>query len=53
MRVFVYHTVKCFMDTEGVSELYEIRPALWFVRHRLYMLLGQELTEILSKNKVS
>ena len=37
MSVFVYCTVKLLLDTGGVSD------------RKLLMLLGQELTEILSK----
>ena len=48
--VFVYPTVKLFLDTGGVKDTAGLAR---FVRYRLLMLLGQELTEILCKNKKS
>ena len=48
----VYCTVKLFLDTGEVT-VKDPSGLAWFVRNRLSMLLGQELTEILSENKKS
>jgi hypothetical protein len=51
---FVYHTVKLFLYTRGVSDRKRSGwpcSYAWFICHRLLMLLGHELTEILSENK--
>ena len=51
MHVFVYRTVKLFLDMEGGSDCKQSSRLTWFVHHRLLKLLGQELTEILSEKK--
>ena len=35
MDVFVYHTVKLFLDTGGVSDTKDLSGLAWFVHHRL------------------
>ena len=50
-RVFVYRTGKLFLDRGGVSDRKRSAGLTWFVHHGLLMLLGQELTEILSEKK--
>ena len=51
MRVFVYRTVKLFLDAGGVRDHKDPADFAWFVRHKLLMLLGQELTKLLSEKK--
>ena len=52
-RVFVHRTVKLFFNTGRISDRKRSGCLTWFVRHRVSLLLGQSLTEILYKNKNS
>ena len=45
----MYHTVKLFLDTGGVSNCKRSSQPHMILGHRLLMMLGQELSEILSR----
>ena len=52
MWVSVYCTVKLFLDTGEVT-IKDLAGLVWFICQKSLMLLGQELTKILSENKKS